>query len=154
MNRAVPAIAAALTVLATTTACGGDDTVSASPATSAGAAACSKAAQHWPKTVSGQKSRKVATDSKTVAAWGDPAIIARCGVTSPGPTSSGCLVADGIDWVQTKLSDGYRFVTYGRSPAIEVLVPTKYGSWPLAAFSSAAKQTPQGTHRCVGNAAT
>jgi hypothetical protein len=110
---------------------------------------CSKAARHWPTTVSGQKSRKVSTDSPTVHAWGDPAIIARCGVTSPGPTSSGCITVDGIDWVGAKLSDGSRYITYGRSPAIEVLVPAKYNQLPpLGAFTAAAKQIPQGAHRC------
>lgn len=82
-------------------------------------------------------------------AWGDPAIIARCGVESPGPTASGCLSVDGIDWVGSELSDGGRYVTYGRSPAIEVLVPTKYNSLPpLGAFTKAVQQIPQGTHHC------
>ena len=96
-----------------------------------------------------QKSRTVSSKSPTVHAWGDPAIIARCGVTSPGPTASGCVSVDGIDWVGSKLSDGGRYVTYGRTPAIEVLVPSKYDNLPpLGAFTEAAKQIPQGSHRC------
>ncbi|WP_446665470.1 DUF3515 family protein [Flexivirga sp. B27] len=138
----------ALTLTASLAACG-DDTVKATPADNASNPLCAKVAQHWPTTVSNQKSRKVSTDSPTVHAWGDPAIIARCGVTPPRPTSTGCVSVDGIDWVGSKLSDGGRYVTYGRTPAIEVLVPTKYNSLPpLGAFTAAAKQIKQGPHRC------
>lgn len=137
-----------MALIGTLTACG-DDTVKASPADRASDPLCAKASHRWPKTVSGQKSRQVSTDSDTVRAWGDPAIIARCGVTSPGPTTNHCVAVDDIDWVGAKLSDGTRYITYGRSPAIEVLVPTKYNAFPpLGAFTKAAKQIPQGTHRC------
>ena len=147
MRRLVTA-ACTFAFVAALTACG-DDTVKASPADQARNPLCAQAARHWPATVSGQKSRTVSTDSPTVRAWGDPAIIARCGVTSPGPTSTGCVTVDGIDWVGTKLSDGGRYITYGRSPAIEVLVPTKYDTLPpLGAFTAAAEQIPQGPHRC------
>jgi hypothetical protein len=145
-----PLVAAfcAVALTATLAACG-EDTVKASPADQASNPLCAKASRHWPSTVSNQKSRSVSTKSPTVHAWGDPAIIARCGVTSPGPTASGCVSVDGIDWVGTKLSDGGRYVTYGRSPAIEVLVPTKFDTLPpLGAFTAVAKQLPQGTHRC------
>lgn len=87
--------------------------------------------------------------SDTVRAWGDPAIIARCGVSSPGPTTDECFTVDGIDWVGVPLSDGYRFVTYGRSPAIEVLIPKKYEGWSVAAFTAAAKTIPQGPRHCI-----
>lgn len=121
----------------------------ASPPEQASNPLCARASRQWPTTVSGQKARKVTTKSSTVHAWGDPAIIARCGVASPGPTATGCVSVDGIDWVGSKLSDGGRYITYGRTPAIEVLVPTKYNSLPpLGAFTQAVRQIPQGTHRC------
>lgn len=112
--------------------------------------ACARVAQHWPKTVNKQESREVSVDSPTVHAWGDPAIIARCGVTSPGPTTDDCIDASGIDWVARRLSDGVAFVSYGREPAIEVLIPFDYAPEPLAlgAFAQAARQIPQGEHRC------
>ncbi|GAB3495956.1 DUF3515 family protein [Flexivirga lutea] len=149
MRRALPAATCALALAAALTACGGDDTVKASPAGNAADPLCAKASRHWPSTVSGQRTRPVSTDSPTVRAWGDPAIIARCGVTSPGPTATGCVSVDGIDWVGSKLSDGGRYITYGRTPAIEVLVPTKYNSLPpLGAFTKAVQQIPQGPHKC------
>lgn len=96
-----------------------------------------------------QKARKVTTKSSTVHAWGDPAIIARCGLTSPGPTTEHCVSVDGVDWVGSKLSNGVQYVTFGRSPAIEVLVPTKYNAFPpLGAFTESVHQIPQGKHRC------
>ncbi|NNG40311.1 DUF3515 domain-containing protein [Flexivirga sp. ID2601S] len=149
MRRAAAATGAVGVTLALA-ACGGggEKAVDAAPADQASNPLCTKVSQHWPATVSSEKQRKVTTDSPTVRAWGDPAIIARCGVTSPGPTTDKCVSADNIDWVATPLSDGTRYVTYGRSPAIELLVPTKYGGWPLAAFSGAASQIPQGSHHC------
>ncbi len=84
---------------------------------------CVKAAAAWPASVSGRTT--VATDpaDPAVHAWGDPAIVARCGVAAPGPTTDDCLTVNGVDWVATPLSDGTRFVTYGRDPAVEVLIP-------------------------------
>jgi hypothetical protein len=93
---------------------------------------------------------RTTSESPSVAAWGDPAVIARCGVRSPGPTTDTCISASGVDWVAHRLSDGYRFITFGRSPAIEVLVPHDYAPEPLllGAFDTAAKQVPAGPHHC------
>ena len=150
-----PRLATALVTLVVLAGCG-SDTPSATVADGAADPLCAKVAAHWPATV-GSKA-KVSIDvtgnppadtAKTVAAWGDPAIIARCGVAAPGP-STDCIEADSIDWVMSSLSDGKRFVTYGRVPAIEVLVPSAYSPEPLvlSAFDQAAAQIPQNSHRC------
>ena len=118
----------------------------------AGAAseACVAAAAKWPKTVGGQSLRATSSSSDAVRAWGEPAIIARCGVAPIGPTTDQCVAVSGVDWVARQLTDGVRFTTYGRSPAIEVLVPTAYRPEPLVlpAFSAAASVIPQGDRRC------
>lgn len=150
MNRAGSALAV-IAVAASLTACG-SGTPSASVATGASDPLCAGVAKHWPATVASRSRTDVdvsGSPANTVAAWGDPAIIARCGVAAPGP-STDCIEADDIDWVMTSLSDGKRFVTYGRVPAIEVLVPSAYSPEPLVlgAFDSAAGQVPQNTHRC------
>ncbi len=112
--------------------------------------ACTAAAAAWPADVSGRA--VVATDpsAPAVRAWGDPAIVARCGVATPGPSTDDCLTVDDVDWVATPLSDGTRFVTYGRGPAIEVLVPK--GPAPegslLPAFSAAARALPATGRHC------
>lgn len=116
----------------------------------AGDPACAAVARAWPGEVAGQSPVRTTADSPAVVAWGDPAIIARCGVTSPGPTTDECIDASGIDWVVQPLDDGTRFVTYGRSPALEVLVPHAYDPAPLllGAFAEAGAQIEQGPRRC------
>lgn len=119
----------------------------------AGSAACTGASKAWPPTVSGLASVEVSPASPAVHAWGDPAVIARCGVAEPGP-STDCLTVDDVDWVVTQLSDGARFVTFGRSPALEVLVPSHWapgneGSL-LPVFSAAARTLPTTGRACSG----
>ena len=130
------------------TACGGS-AVSVTPADGHADPLCAKVADLWPAKVAGQERRSVSTKGGTEAAWGDPAIIARCGVTSPGADEH-CVDANGVDWVQSDLSDGRRYTTYGREPAIEVLVPkeSKADASTLAAFAPAAKKIAQGERRC------
>jgi hypothetical protein len=117
----------------------------------AGSAACRIAAAHWPKTVGGQPLAPTSSSSDAVRAWGEPAIIARCGLPAIGPTTDTCLNVSGIDWVAHQLTDGVRFTTYGRSPAIEVLVPSAYKPEPLVlpAFGAAAAAIPQGQRHCL-----
>lgn len=153
MTRAGLTSALAIGALVLIAGCGSGD-VSAVAADQASNPLCAKAAEAWPDTVANEKARATSAKSDTVHAWGDPAIIARCGVTSPGATTDPCFDVSGIDWVGHKLSDGYRFVTFGRSPALEVLVPQHYSPEPmvLGAFTSAAKVIPQGAHRCTSTA--
>ena len=68
-------------------------------------------------------------DVAGAAGWGDPAIVLRCGVPASGPTTDPCLEADGLDWTfsQTKDKKTLRFLSFGRTPAIEVLVPASLG---------------------------
>jgi hypothetical protein len=111
---------------------------------------CREVADSWPATVGGQPSRETAVQTRGVAAWGDPAIIARCGAPVPGPTTDQCLDVEGVDWVADQLEDGVAFTTYGRDPAIEVLVPDAFEPEPLVlpAFGAAAQVVPQGVRRC------
>ncbi len=116
----------------------------------ADAPACQAAAGRWPASVSGMGRVTTSVASASVAAWGEPALVARCGVASPGPTTDDCLTVNGVDWVATALTDGTRFVTYGRTPAIEVLVPRAYapeGSL-LPAFAAAAGALPATGRHC------
>lgn len=116
----------------------------------AGSPACRSAAAHWPKTVGGQSLQPTSSSSDAVRAWGQPAIIARCGLAAIGPTTDPCLDVSGVDWVAHQLTDGVRFTTYGRSPAIEILVPSAYQPEPLLlpAFGPAASAIPQGQRHC------
>ncbi len=106
--------------------------------------ACLSATLLWPSSVSGMPRRDTDPDSPGVAAWGDPAIIARCGVAALGPTDTECLEVNGVGWIPTALSDGTRFTSFGTDPAVEVLVPKKYApeSLLLPVFAPVAKALP------------
>lgn len=138
-------------------ACDSSDPIKATPAVHATTAACAKADKSWPIQVGTLKPYAVTTPSNSVRAWGTSssnAIIARCGVSMPGPTTDPCVNVSGIDWVQHELEGGYMFTTYGRNPSIEVLVPNSVGTAPLflPAFAKAAAAIPQGSHRCSSTA--
>jgi hypothetical protein len=110
---------------------------------------CREVADAWPASVAGLERRETAVESGTVAAWGDPAIIARCGAPVPGPTTEQCLDIDGVDWVAVPLRDGVEYTTYGRVPAIEVLVPEAYGDTLLMpAFGDVARLLRQSGPGC------
>ncbi|MGB3257885.1 MAG: hypothetical protein WBA72_07845 [Ornithinimicrobium sp.] len=111
---------------------------------------CLQLADRWPTTVGGQSARVTAADSTTVAAWGEPAIIARCGAPILGPTTDPCLDIAEVDWVAVPLDDGVRFTTFGRDPALEVLVPDVYTPEALLmpAFSPVAQTVEQTLGQC------
>lgn len=70
------------------------------------------------------------TDAQGTGAWGNPAaILLRCGVPVPGPSTQQCVTLKGIDWLRDD-SNAPRFVftTYGRDPAIEVVVDSSRAS--------------------------
>jgi Protein of unknown function (DUF3515) len=113
--------------------------------------ACARLAGRLPATLHGQPRRATSTTSPAVAAWGDPAIVWRCGVAAPGPTQDECTSVDGVDWVRVPLADGSAFTTYGREPAVQLLVPKAYAPEPLLlpALSAVVRAVPQGPHRCT-----
>lgn len=112
--------------------------------------ACAAASEHWPEEVTDETPTETDPSDPAVGAWGDPAIIARCGMPALGPTEEQCVVVDGIDWVAEELDDGTRLTTFGRDPAIEVIVPEEHGPGPLVlpAFGDAAEELPRNEHRC------
>ncbi len=92
------------------------------------AATCAQFLAALPETVDDQSSREVAPAGAPAAAWGDPAIVVRCGVTAPaGMTPDAQLFeVDGLAWYPEELPDGYRFTTYDRQALVEVVVPSAY----------------------------
>lgn len=146
----VGASCAALALLLLT-ACG-QGPVRATPFGESDSLACEAVADHWPQFVVDLEPRVTAVQSRGVAAWGDPAVVARCGKQPPGPTTDVCLDVNGIDWVGVPLDDGgTMFTTYGRDPAIEVLVPAEYESHAmmLPAFVEAVSQIEQTLGECT-----
>lgn len=86
------------------------------------------------------------TDAQGTGAWGTPAsVLLRCGVPTPGPTTDRCVSVDGVDWIIDE-SDAPRFLftTYGRTPAVEVLVDNDVvsGTTAISDLSSAVSVIP------------
>ena len=104
----------------------------------------------WPSLVSSQPARAVSVQSPAARAWGNPAVIAICGYDAPAPSTLECLSVDGVDWLVQRRSDGVQFTTYGRSPAMDVLVPAAYAPEPLLlpAFGAAARSLPETGRHC------
>jgi hypothetical protein len=94
----------------------------------AAAAICRQLADRLPATVDGADRREVSPDSPYVAAWGNPAIVLRCGVARPAalqPTAE-LVTVNGVDWLPEQQDDGYRFTTTGRGAYVEAWVPDEY----------------------------
>lgn len=97
--------------------------VALAPAEDAKNPACAEVVVRLPELVGGLEQRK--TDAQGTGAWGDPTgMFLRCGVPVPDPTATlPCGTIDGVDWlVDDTDAPNYVFTTYGRDPAIEVVL--------------------------------
>jgi hypothetical protein len=101
--------------------------------------ACAALVKALPDSASDQE-RRGTTGNPLSAAWGDPAIVLRCGVGKPSHYDPlvGCQTADGVDWFvpQEGMNDqsvDVVMTTYGRVPSVEVRLPAKYRP-PVAAM--------------------
>jgi hypothetical protein len=113
------AVAAALVVSLT----GCTQTVALQPADNAIDPLCASVVVHLPDPLVDFEQRS--TNAQGTSAWGTPtSVILRCGVPEPDPTSTlPCVSADGVDWLRDDTDEPtYVFTTYGRSPAVEVIV--------------------------------
>jgi len=93
------------------------------------------------------------TDAQGTGAWGNPTgVILHCGVPVPAPTASlPCVTVDGVDWLRDDTDDpNFVFTTYGRDPAVEVIVNDTAAS-ALAALTdlSAAVIEIPATGKCI-----
>ena len=98
-------------------------------------AVCRALAGALPDRVEDGARRELAEESPYVAAWGDPAIVLRCGVPRPALLTPGedsydptadAVVVNEVSWLLEQESDGYRFTTVERTVHVEVRVPGAY----------------------------
>lgn len=117
----------------------------------ADSSACDAAADHWPEELAGLDPTETDPSDPAIRAWGDPAVIARCGMPALGPTKEQCVVVDEVDWVAQELSDGTKMTSFGRDPAIEIIVPQEHGPGPLLlpAFTEAVQELPRNGLTCT-----
>ncbi len=144
---------AALTVpvLAVLLLAGCTPIVALKPAPDAVNPACAKVIVALPDTVADLPSRE--TDAQATAAWGNPTgVILRCGVPVPAPTATlPCITVQGVDWLRDGTNDpNYVFTTYGRDPAVEVILngTEVSGLSTLTDLAVAVAKTPA-THECI-----
>jgi hypothetical protein len=113
-----------LVALATTLLTGCVQAVPLQPADNANDPACADVIVRLPDTVADKPKRE--TTAQATGAWGDPAaVLLHCGVTVPGPTTDTCIALNGVDWIADEseaAEDTYRYTTYGRVPAVEVVI--------------------------------
>jgi hypothetical protein len=130
-----------------------------SPELSGGdAAACRDLVQALPDSVSDQQRRSVDPDDAFGAAWGDPAIVLRCGVPKPEGFDefATCQEANGVGWFvpEEQIEDQQADVvmtTIGFEQNVEVTVPATYRP-PAAAMvdlAEAIKSTIRQVSPCV-----
>jgi hypothetical protein len=101
----------------------------------AAAEACRALAQRLPDAVADEKPRRLADRSPYVAAWGDPAVVLRCGVSRPAKLDPGsgdyapgsdAVLVDDVSWLLEEGPDEHRFTTVERTVFVEVTVPAAY----------------------------
>lgn len=113
---------------------GGTATVESAP--QAADPRCAEVMLAMPEEVDGMAQRQ--TDAQGTSVWGDPSrVVVRCGVEPPGPSPEVCVSAEGVDWLAVEETraedvvvgegeagdaDQWRLVSYGREPAVEVLL--------------------------------
>jgi Protein of unknown function (DUF3515) len=103
-------------------------------------AVCQRVANALPQELADQSRRKTQPAEALGAAWGDPAIIAQCGVPVPKDFSrtASCTEADGVGWFvpEDQVDDDSADVvmsTAGYRPVLQVTVPSTYRPNGLAA---------------------
>lgn len=117
------ALCALPALLATAVLAGCAPIVPLTPTEGATDPACASVIVRLPDTVAGLDSRQ--TNAQATAAWGTPAsVILRCGLEPPAPTSLlRCYTVSGVDWLVDDSDDpDFVFTTYGRVPAVQVVI--------------------------------
>ncbi len=137
--------------------CGSDEIdVPATKVSADDAARCRALVDALPATVADQK-RRATTGNAFSAAWGDPAIVLRCGVGVPRDYDkfAACQRADGVDWFvpESVMADQRADVvmtTLGRSPRVEVTVPADYRPTlaPMTDLATAIKEATREVSPC------
>ena len=114
-------------------------TVPLTPADDANNPKCAEVMVRLPDTVAGEARRS--TNAQSTAAWGDPSsVILRCGIPDTSPSALPCFTVDAIDWLRDDTNDPrFTFLTFGRDPAVEVLVDSNAvsGTTALSDLASA-----------------
>lgn len=142
-------VVSALAALFLVALCSGPGPLAVSAPTGPGAG-CLRLHIALPATVDGGQTRSVDPSSPRTAAWGNPAVVLRCGVARPAgltPTSE-VIEVEGIEWFLVERPETYVFTAVGRRTYVQVVVP---GSTPrteavnaLVDLAPAVRRVPAG----------
>ena len=148
MSRLAALSAAAIALTLSLSAC--SPTVSLEPAADANNPGCADVIVRLPDAVDGQERRT--TNAQSTAAWGNPAtVILRCGIEPVEISTLPCVTANGVDWiVDDSAKPSFRFISFGRTPALEVIVDSEnaVGVNALDSLAEAVKSI-EPTKECV-----
>ena len=147
ISRTAFAFTAALLAAGTLTAC--TPIISLEAAADSNNPACAEVSVRLPATVANEAKRS--TDAQATGAWGNPtAVILRCGLEPVEVSTLPCVTASGVDWlVDESAKPSYRFITFGRNPATEVIVDSnKVAGVSVLDDLSSAIQSIQATKAC------
>jgi hypothetical protein len=85
---------------------------------------CARLADRLPAELDGRDRRDTSPSSPRTAAWGDPAVVLRCGVQRPASlTGSEVIVVDGVGWVLAERRAAYVFTTAELATYVQLRVP-------------------------------
>jgi uncharacterized protein YceK len=141
----------AVTILLATELSGCATTVSLEAADDANNPACADVVVRLPDAIDDQIRRS--TNAQSTAAWGDPAsVILRCGIEPVEVSTLPCVTASDVDWlVDESAKPSYRFISFGRTPALEVIVDSEKVAGVNALDTLAASvQSIEASKRCLG----
>jgi len=80
-----------------------------------------------PPTLAGKPARPVTPATDSAGAWGDPAVVLRCGVPAPSVAPEAQILAvDGVAYVTREDADADVWTTVGRDVTVEVRIPREY----------------------------
>jgi len=98
------------------------------PGAGGGSSFCGNLVSGLPVELGNQLIRSTKPADSGIAAWGDPAIVLKCGVSAPASmTASSQLISiNGVDWFQESLTNGNRFTSVNTSEFIEINIPNAY----------------------------
>ena len=120
ISRALLTIASLTLLSAGLTGCASTINLQAAP--DANNPGCAAVVVRLSDTVGAQQKRL--TNAQSTAAWGTPAnILLRCGIAPVTVSKLRCITVSKVDWlVDGSKAPSYRFITFGRTPATEVIM--------------------------------
>lgn len=92
------------------------------------------------------------TDAQATAAWGEPTVaLLYCGVPVPQASDLPCVKIEGLFWLREEVAAGLALTTYGRDPAVRLVVDADALSPGIALnqIANAVSYLPSNGRECV-----